>query len=411
VSRARTLGVLAGLVAVAACPATPAFAEFNSTGKTLQTQGNINVINAGIFTDGSATVVCNAKEIKAQYLIQGKAQIKQQASLTTSGAQLGVQVKEWGKCTATVASTKVAAEIKPCSLRVSGAGVGVETSCLIKMGSAKEILCELQIPAGMETEGNSGRGINVGLEQAKLENQGGNMLATVNLTGGGKGELAGESILADRGGSALCPLKTNEELTLEGFRFEAEQLNGGLLFFRAARYPAAITGVNEAGTSGIFRLSGGVVRCNKVKFTATLGRVTPWLAVTPEYKGPLGGAEELCETGTEEVKVNANGCQWELESNGFTDIAPRPCGPLEIKAKENNVEKCFIRIANQPFLWRTTYQNAAGGKLKVKMLITSIKYDGGVGCNEEGERNNGVYESETILEATNGGTADAIEVR
>jgi hypothetical protein len=223
----KMLTVLVGMAATFALSAAPASAWFSST----QSQGKIKVISSGEFNyAGQGFVKCPPSEIVAQWHIQKSGPIKVQQGATTEGPHLQIQVKNWGpECEAVVGTTKVApgeVSVKECDFQLvqvkgslSPTG-GVVTPCLIKIGA----LCEIQVPAGMETSSESGKGINVGLSKAKLENKAPNIFGTVNAETGGTGELAGEGIFAESvGKNALCTLKkVTEEAKLTGLEGELE---------------------------------------------------------------------------------------------------------------------------------------------------------------------------------------------
>jgi hypothetical protein len=230
-SRLKTLTVLSSVVAMFALSATPASAWFSST----QSQGNAKVITSGVFNyAGQGKVTCPAKEIVAQWHIGKAAPIKVQQEATTEGPHLNLQVKKWGPdCTAEIGTTKIAAgeiEVKECDFQLvqeKGSFTptgGVATPCLLKIGKGATPLCEIQVPAGMETSSGSGKGINVGLSKGTLENKGANIFGKINAEEGGTGELAGKAIFAESvGKNALCTLKkVTEESTLTSLEGELE---------------------------------------------------------------------------------------------------------------------------------------------------------------------------------------------
>jgi hypothetical protein len=224
----KTLIILVGMAATVALSAAPASAWFSST----QSQGKIKVLNSGEFNyAGQGNVKCPAAEIEAQWHIQKTGPIKLQQEATTEGPHLQIQVKNWGpKCVAEIGTSKIAAgevKVKECDFQLVQATKGsttptggVVTPCLIVIGA----LCEVQIPAGMETSSESGKGINVGLSKGLIENKGSNILGKVNAESGGTGGLAGEGIFAESvGKNALCTLKkVTEEATLTGLEGELE---------------------------------------------------------------------------------------------------------------------------------------------------------------------------------------------
>ena len=166
---------------------------------------------------------CLAEDIIGQTHIQAKGQIKLQQEHTTKGPHLNIQVKSWGKCISVVAAMKLSAEIKPCGLQLVQqkgsfkATAGVVEPCLIKVGESKSPLCEIQIPAGMEGQAGSNKGINVGLSEVELENVAAEQNDKINIEHGGTGQLAGDGIMMiSLPGHPLCPLATNEEATLTG---------------------------------------------------------------------------------------------------------------------------------------------------------------------------------------------------
>ena len=241
--RLKTLGVLTGIVATLALSAAPASAWFRSIAKPAQSQGTITVISHGVFHYTNQGIVeCPTNEIKAQYHIQTKGQLKNHGQevgkqeQTTEGPHLAIQVKEWGKCESEITGQKnrLEAKVKECDFQIVQqkgsfeATGGIITGCFVKIGPEKEPLCEIQVPAGMEKQPGSNEGINVGLKEIKLSNVGKNVLAKANINGGGlaqKGERTGKIFAYSVGKNALCPLsKHTEEATLEGLEGEANEL-------------------------------------------------------------------------------------------------------------------------------------------------------------------------------------------
>ncbi|HEY7831712.1 MAG TPA: hypothetical protein VIC06_14210 [Solirubrobacteraceae bacterium] len=234
--RLKTLSVLTGLLAVLAISATPASAWFKSTTST----GTAKIIVSGEFNyAGQGKIKCPASEIKASWAIQTAGQIKEhqvngKQELATVGPHLNLVVANWGpNCVAEIGTTKIAAgeiSVKACELQLvqeKGSFVatgGVVTPCLVKIGKGVKPLCEIQVPAGMETSAESGKGINVGLSKGTLENKGANIFGKVNAESGGTGQLAGEGIYAQSvGTNALCTLKkVTEEAKLTGVEGELE---------------------------------------------------------------------------------------------------------------------------------------------------------------------------------------------
>jgi hypothetical protein len=229
--RSKTLIVLAGMVAALLVSAAPASAFWEATGQ--QWKGPIRIISSGHFSDSLAKVECPANEIKALWSIQTKGQIKDHENKATGkqvqnkvGPHLYVQVKSWGvNCTSEVLGAKKAATVDPCELQlVQQQGSLVATGSVAKACIIKANNCTIQIPAGMEKEPGSNKGINVGLKEIKLENtatQPQNQIDKVNINGGGEGGAAGEGVFSIASGSE-CLLSTNEEAKLEGLEFEVE---------------------------------------------------------------------------------------------------------------------------------------------------------------------------------------------
>ena len=194
-----------------------------------QDEGNDKILKFGELKVAGAVVTCAASEIKGQWHIATNAQIKQTQKEATKGLDLLLQVKNWGKCSAKIGKEAFGAEIKECDIRIvqveSEIGYGgVVSPCFVKIGTeGKEALCELQIPAGMETEAESDEGINVGLKEATF-NKTAPLILKVNLATGGLGGAEGEGIFVQQiGKHLLCPvLKTTEEAELVGMEVEAE---------------------------------------------------------------------------------------------------------------------------------------------------------------------------------------------
>jgi hypothetical protein len=226
--RLKILGLLAGTVAVLAVSAAPASAWFKAVEK--QAKGKVVVTSSGEFVGGEGTaksvVKCPASEIQGEWSIQTKGQIKQHLKqngknpqlLAEEGPHQHIQLK-WGtNCIAEIGTTKFkAGEIKwsQCEFQLiqpqKGTGpttvkAGIVTECRMKMPT-----CEIIIPAGMEKEAGSGEGINVGLNEVKIEKNG-----TTAIKGGGS--ITG--IFAQKQVNALCSLTTNQKAELVGFEFE-----------------------------------------------------------------------------------------------------------------------------------------------------------------------------------------------
>jgi hypothetical protein len=228
-SRLKTLSVLGGILAGIALSAASASAIWVSNNGS--TRGIVAVKVPGQFNyAGQGTVKCPAVGIISQWVIEGSGQLKQQRKVTTSGPNLLLQVKSWGSgCEASVG---VVNNIKPvsiseCNFLITQQAASLEpvfatvSGCLIKVGTGAPPLCEIQIPAGMESP-TSGRGINVGLKKTELKNETGDVFGKLNIATGGEGQRPGEGIFAESVGSnALCTLKpVTEEATLTGYEIE-----------------------------------------------------------------------------------------------------------------------------------------------------------------------------------------------
>src|ERR1700686_1385283 len=227
-SRLKTLSVLAGTFAMLAVSAAPASAIWESNNG--QTTGTIKVIATGEYTysTGGASLRCpNVAEVKAQWQIQGAGQIKEQQKITTKGPHLQLQVKEWGKCEATIGTSKLPATVSECDFQlVQQAGIFTATGGVSKSPCVvKAEPCQIQVPIGMEKTQNSGPGINVGLKTISLSGEGKNQLDKANITEGGEAK-GGKGIFAQSTSSnPLCPLAASSATaSLTGFEFEAEEV-------------------------------------------------------------------------------------------------------------------------------------------------------------------------------------------
>jgi len=226
-SRLKMLSVLAGTIAMLALSAAPASAIWESNNG--QTTGTVKVLATGEFTYATgAFVKCpNTAEVKAQWQIQGAGQIKEQQKITTKGPHLQIQVKAWGKCEATVGTTKLPATVSECDFQLvqqtglSATGGVSKQPCVITAEP-----CKIQVPIGMEKTQNSGTGINVGLKTITLSNVNTkNQLDEVNITEGGEAQ-GGKGVFAQStSGNPLCPLAGSSATgTLTGLKFEAEEV-------------------------------------------------------------------------------------------------------------------------------------------------------------------------------------------
>ncbi len=224
--RLKTLSVLAGMIAVLAVSAAPASAWWEATGKQLK--GPVKVVTAGTFVDGGTEVTCPANETQATWSIQTKGQIKDHENQLTGkqvqtkfGPHLNIKIYNWGAaCKAKIGTVgEFAAEVKPCELQLVQqkesltATGGVVTTCVVKAGP-----CVIQVPAGMEIEPGSNKGINVGLPETELKNK----VNGQEFTQFDK--VATKGVLAQRGSgsNALCPVVTNENSELKGLEFELQ---------------------------------------------------------------------------------------------------------------------------------------------------------------------------------------------
>ena len=226
-SRLKTLSVLAGTIAMLALSAAPASAIWESNNG--QTTGTVKVLKSGeyIYAAGDSLKCPNVAEINAQWQIQGAGQIKEQQKITTKGPHLQIQVKAWGKCEATIGTTKLPMTVSECDVQLvqqagvfKGSGGVSKRPCVIKAEP-----CQIQIPIGMEKTQNSGTGINVGLKSLELSNVGKNQLDKVKVTEGGEAQ-GGKGIFAQStSGNPLCPLAASSSTgTFTGFEFEAEEV-------------------------------------------------------------------------------------------------------------------------------------------------------------------------------------------
>jgi len=227
-SRLKTLSVLAGTFAMLAVSAAPASAIWESNNG--QTTGTIKVIATGEYTysTGGASLRCpNVAEVKAQWQIQGAGQIKEQQKITTKGPHLQLQVKEWGKCEATIGTSKLPATVSECDFQlVQQAGIFTATGGVSKSPCVvKAEPCQIQVPIGMEKTQNSGTGINVGLKTISLSGVGKNQLDKANITEGGEAQGGKGVFSQSTSGNPLCPLAGSSATgTLTGLEFEAEEV-------------------------------------------------------------------------------------------------------------------------------------------------------------------------------------------
>jgi len=228
-SKLKILGVLVGITGTLAFSVIPAYAEFKSKATPEQTRGRIHALSAAVFKDEGAMVECPASGIEAQYQIQVKGQIKRQLESTKKGPYLNIQVKNWGNCTTLIGMNQTKDKVKPCGFReaqrqTTEASIGVAEGCTIAIGE-EPVVCEFQLPTGMETASESDQGINVGLKKATLANTGNNQKNEIVLNGGGRGQLAGEGLFfVQIPNHVLCGVSNNESGEFM-FNFEAVELN------------------------------------------------------------------------------------------------------------------------------------------------------------------------------------------
>ncbi len=285
------LKLLIGL-ACAVMALASAVSSASASWESSQTQGVVNVLDFGKLIIGAeaAVITCPASEVESQWHIQVKGQIKQQQAPATKGPNLNLQVKNWGKCEATVGGIKgLKTEIKACGLEIVqqqnkvGNG-GISTSCLIKIGAeGKESLCEIQLPAGMETSAESGKGINVGLEPVGLENEGKNQADVIDMDSKGLGEASGEGILAlSVGKNALCPLaKVSETSKFVGLQLEELGLKAAPPFFSSAGNVTFYVKTSNT-LEQEFIVTGAVVKCAEEEGKTTTNLTSPTSLVPME---------------------------------------------------------------------------------------------------------------------------------
>src|ERR1700704_9256 len=289
--RYKLSSVIIGTVTLLICVSAPANAEF----KSKQKQGTIHVAAFGELKVGGVSVTtCAAKEVEGQWHIQKKGQIKKQEQETTEGTRLLIQIKNWGKCETKISGgAGQATQIKSCSIsmiqvQTKIATGGVVTPCLARIGEPQNPLCEIQVPAGMETQPEANKGINVGLAEA-IFSTALNLKAKVNLTKGGVGGPEGEGLYVESvGKNALCTLpKVTEKAELVGLEMEAENLEAPERVYRVKNiieYPLSfeIKGTEES----IFTFGSGAlyeVRCTLAKYNGIIRNRQTTLGVVPAY--------------------------------------------------------------------------------------------------------------------------------
>lgn len=172
--RAKMLAIFAGMIAVVAVSATPAFAEFTSTNGKATGPGKSGPV---VLEGGGASLECTSAE--------GKGTIENaEGKEATKGPSLLLNTEKWNGCKAKTGSQK---ELKPtvsaCTLKLkqaageSTAKGSVVSACTIKT-SVLFFSCTITVVQEKEAEK-----VNFGLEKNTLVNSGGNLIIKAEDSG------------------------------------------------------------------------------------------------------------------------------------------------------------------------------------------------------------------------------------
>jgi hypothetical protein len=313
-------------------------------------------------------------------------------------------VKSWGKCETNVAGIKVPAEIKPCNLQMTQqskttASDGIVSACLIKMES-KESLCEIQIPAGMETDPETDSGINVGLLESAFT-AGPSSTIKVNITRGGRGEPAGGGLYASGAGKGiLCVVpKATQKAGLTGFQFEAEGLSASAVpEFVSEKYPDKFEGESESAQELV--LESADFKCLKTIVKGILEGPSPELSFVPTYSDCTARVEgkesskaevlDACYLDAYELTPIDMMTGTQTGRGGFI-ASPGPICELTIKVGTNTCNVMMQSQLGPPGSAKVT-PNTGTGTVTISYKIENIVYTS-TGC---GSGNNGKYEGTQI---------------
>ncbi len=173
--------------------------------------------------------------------------------------------------------------------------------------------------------------------------------------------------------------------------------------FQAEAYPATIHAVQE-GISEATIEGSPAVECETAEYNGTLAEASEWLKITPTYG--------KCKTFGFASTVTFNGCQYEFHTNGSVDIICPTGKKIVIEVTEGFGKGCKVEIGEQKGLETITYENIAGGKVRVTANVGHVAYHSnevGFGCPANGKE--AKYEGKVVAEGKSElGEPDPIKV-
>lgn len=137
-------------------------------------------------------------------------------------------------------------------------------------------------------------------------------------------------------------------------------------FMSEGNVSGSITADQEASNPHVFTVDGTEVKCTTAHF-ATMGAVpspTATITVHPEYSG-------CTAFGFVNAEVTTTGCDYVLHADGGIDIvqgASTPtCNGIKVHALT-----CTVVVGTQNGLSAVSYENLAGGKVRIKASVKNI---------------------------------------
>jgi len=169
--------------------------------------------------------------------------------------------------------------------------------------------------------------------------------------------------------------------------------------FRSEAYPVSVEGVQT--TKQKLVTTGGTVRCETAKLSATLSAPSASLLAAPTYG-------ECTAYGFAGATVSANSCKYSLDSTNeaapFTGTMSIVCSK-EGDAIEVHAGNCTTSLRAQTALASLSFENSgsgAGRTILATWNVSGITYTESAGCFNPGTRSNGTYTGSIRLGAKSG---------
>lgn len=182
--------------------------------------------------------------------------------------------------------------------------------------------------------------------------------------------------------------------------------------FTAEKYPVALTGKIDPGTSDLFTTTVGNVSCNGPTYTATVTGATTTVSVTPNYSA--GGCSAFGATAT----IDTNGCTFLFHVEGGTSTTGDmdlvcPAGQEFTATSGSPTTKCTVHIPSQSDIGGAVKYTTVGAgttrEITVEANLTGIDYTHtkgtGLGACTSGSGTTGALNNKALLTGeTDGGS-------